>query len=92
MSKSFRHRGLKALYEGRTTRRVSPEHVQKLRDILALLDQSFGPEGLHLPGLWCHALKGSLRGYYAVSVFGNWRVTFRLENGHAVDVNYTDYH
>jgi len=47
---SFRHRGLKALYEGTTTRRVIPARVQKLRDILASLDRSRGPEGMNLPG------------------------------------------
>ena len=37
----------------------------------------------------------SLRGSKAVkpfSVSGNWRVTFRFEDGHAVEVDYTDYH
>ena len=38
------------------------------------------------------ALKGRLKGHYAVSVSGNWRVTFRFEEGEAVDVNYVDYH
>jgi proteic killer suppression protein len=37
-------------------------------------------------------VKGSLSGYWAVSVSGNWRVTFRFDNGHAVDVDYMDYH
>ena len=33
-----------------------------------------------------------LQGHYAVSVSGNWRVTFRFEDGDAVDVDYVDYH
>ena len=33
-----------------------------------------------------------LQGHYAVSVSANWRVTFRFEDGHAVDVDYLDYH
>jgi len=89
---SFRHRGLKALYEGRTSRRVAPAHVGKLRDILATLDLSRGPEGMNLPGYRLHELKGGLKGHYAVSVSGNWRVTFRFEGGMAVDVDYMDYH
>lgn len=92
MIKSFRHRGLKALYDGRTARRISPGHVQKLRDILAALDRSRGPEGMNLPGLQLHQLKGRLRGYYAVSVSGNRRVIFRFEDGSVVDVDYVDYH
>ncbi len=92
MIMSFKHRGLKSLYDGRTARRVAPEHVQKLLDILAVLDRSSGPVDLDLPGLRLHPLKGELKGHYAVSVSGNWRVTFRFEDGQAVDVDYVDYH
>ena len=89
---SFRHRGLKALYDGRTMRRVAPEHVERLRDILAVLDRSRGPDDMNLPGFRLHRLKGKLEGHYAVSVSGNWRVTFRFREGRAVDVDYLDYH
>ncbi|MYA97253.1 MAG: Killer protein [Nitrospinae bacterium] len=92
MIASFRHRGLKALYDGRTARRVAPEHVQKLRDILAVLDRSRRPRDVDIPGFRLHSLKGELRGYYAVVVSGNWRVTFRFEEGDVIDVDYLDYH
>ena len=92
MIRSFKHRGLKALYDGRTAKRVAPEHVEKLRDILAVLERSRTPQDMDLPGLRLHALKGVLKGHYAVSVSGNWRVTFRFEDSHAVDVDYADYH
>ena len=92
MIASFRHRGLKALYDGRKARRVAPKHVEKLRDILGALDRARGPEGMNLPGFRLHELKGSLKGHYAVSVSGNWRVTFRFEDGSVVDVDYVDYH
>ena len=92
MIRSFKHRGLKALYDGRTAKRVAPEDVEKLRDILAVLERSRTPQDMDLPGLRLHALKGVLKGHYAVSVSGNWRVTFRFEDGHAVDVDYADYH
>ncbi|MSO85653.1 MAG: Killer protein [Rhodospirillales bacterium] len=90
--RSFKHRGLEAIYDGRTARRVAPEHVGKLRDILAVLDRSRGPNEMNLPGFRLHPLKGSLKGHYAVSVSGNWRVTFRFEDAHVVDVDYVDYH
>ena len=89
---SFKHRGLKALYDGRTARRVAPTHVQKLRDILAVLDRSRRPQDVNIPGFRLHPLKGELRGHYAVTVSGNWRVTFRFEEGDVVDVDYLDYH
>ncbi len=48
--------------------------------------------GMDLPGFQLHALNGRVKGHYAVSVSGNWRVTFRFEDGEAVDVGYVDYH
>ncbi len=92
MIRSFRHRGLKALYEERTVRRVSPDHIQKLKDILAFLDQSRCAEDMDLPGFRLYRLKGDLAGHHAVMVSGNWRVTFRFEDGEAWDVDYLDYH
>ena len=92
MIRSFRHRGLKALYDGARGAKVSASYVAKLERILTALDRSAGPEGMDLPGFRLHPLKGSLRGHWAVSVSGNWRVTFRFEDGHAVDVDYLDYH
>jgi len=45
-----------------------------------------------LPGLGLHPLKGTRQGTWAVSVSGNWRVTFRFEGRDVTDVNYEDYH
>jgi toxin HigB-1 len=92
MIKSFKHRGLQALYDGRTAKRVAPAHRAKLRDILAALDRSRVPEDMALPGFRLHPLRGSLKGHWAVSVSGNWRVTFRFSDGHAIDVDHFDYH
>ena len=92
MIKSFRHRGLKALYGGRRPEKVAPNHVAKLVRILTALDRSSGPDGMDLPGFRLHPLKGGLKGRFAVSVSGNWRVTFRFEDGHAVEIDYLDYH
>ena len=92
MIRSFRHRGLKSLYEGKTAARVAPKHLEKLRDILALLDRSRKAEDMGLPGLRLHPLKGGLKGHWAVWVSGNWRVTFRFEDNEVCDVDYMDYH
>jgi toxin HigB-1 len=61
---AFKHRGRKGLYDGRTARRVAPAHVEKLRDILAVLDRSRGPNDMNVPGFHLHPLKGSLSGYW----------------------------
>lgn len=92
MIRSFRHRGLKALYGGRTEKRISPQHVIRLRDILALLDRSRRPDDMNLPGFRLHPLKGDLKGHWAVWVSGNRRVTFRFVADDVHDVDYLDYH
>jgi proteic killer suppression protein len=47
---------------------------------------------MDLPGFRLHPLKGEYAGFWAVTVRANWRVVFRFEDGHAVDVDYLDYH
>lgn len=47
---------------------------------------------MRLPGFRLHALTGERKGHWAVSVSGNWRVTFRFVDGDAVEVDYVDYH
>ncbi len=88
----FRHKGLRALFETGSGRGVNAKHVKRLRLILARLHASQSPQDMDLPGLGLHALKGKLKGRHAVSVSGNWRVTFRFEGPDAVDVDYLDYH
>jgi proteic killer suppression protein len=80
------------LYEARGAAQLPPAHVAKLQRILSALDRSSGPVGMDLPGFRLHPLKGALRGHYAVWVSGNLRVTFRFEEGHAVEADYWDYH
>ena len=92
MIKNFKHKGLEKLYTTGSKQGVKPEHVSRLRLILARLDASSVPEDMNLPGLGLHPLKGSLKTFWSVSVSGNWRVIFRFENGNATDVDYLDYH
>ena len=89
---NIRHRGLVDLYSGGNGRYVQPRHVQRLRSILHVLDESESLQDITLKGLVFHALTGPLRGHYAVRVSANWRVTFRLEDGNVYDVDYVDYH
>lgn len=73
-----------------TRRRAA--HRERVGDILARLNAAAGPADLDLPGLRLHQLKGAYAGFWAVLVRANWRVIFRFEAGHAVDVDYLDYH
>lgn len=92
MIKSFKHKGLKVFFETGITKGVTNQHAKRLRLILARLHVSRSPEDMRLPGLKLHKLKGILKESYAVCVSGNWRVIFRFEGEHVIDVDYIDYH
>jgi toxin HigB-1 len=92
MIRSFRHKGLRRLFEDDDRRGVSAEHAQRLRDILTRLDNASTVADMDLPALKLHALKGELTGLWAVTVRANWRVTFRFNPPDAFDVDYVDYH
>ena len=91
MIKSFRHKGLKRLFERDDPSGVNPEHVGKLRNILATLHAARIVTHMDLPGFRLHPLKGEQKGFWAVTVRANWRVIFRFD-GDAEDVDYVDYH
>ena len=89
---TIRHRGLKRLYQRGDASGVSATQLSRIEDVLAHLDQAARPRDLDLPGYRLHPLKGELRGFWSVSISGNWRVIFRMENGDAHDVDLADYH
>ena len=92
MIKSLKHRGLKRLYEEADRRGIRPDLADAVKRILTVLDAADAPHALDLPGYRLHRLKGDRKGFWAVTVRANWRITFRFEDGHAHDVDLTDYH
>lgn len=92
MIKSFKHKGLKALYKTGSTKGVVQDHVRKLTKILQLLDAATVLEDMNYPGSNLHSLSGNLADHHAVWVNKNWRVIFKFINGDAYVVNYLDYH
>ena len=89
---SFRHRGLKRFFEEDDPRKLPPDMVDRIRAILARLNQGEVMEDMNLHSYKLHPLKGSRKGEWGVTVRANWRITFRLEEGDALEVNFEDYH
>ena len=92
MIKSFRHRGLEKYFLKGTKSGIQAKHESKIRLILARLDASTSPKDMNLPSLKLHELTGKRRGFWAVSVSGNWRITFKFNGIDAEVVDYEDYH
>jgi proteic killer suppression protein len=91
--RSIRHRGLRRLYERGDGRDLPAAQVEKISDILLAIDEAAAPQEVGLfPGWRLHPLKGELKGFWSVTVSGNWRVIFRFEKGDALDLDFVDYH
>ena len=88
----FRHKGLERFFLRGTIAGIQAKHAQRLRLILGRLNVAIEPRDMGLPGLRLHPLKGERKGTWAVSVSGNWRVTFAFSGPDVVDVDYEDYH
>ena len=89
---SFRHKGLRLLFEKADRSKVLPDHADKIARILARLDVADRPDDMDIPGYRLHSLKGDWAGFWSVSVSGNWRIVFRLSAGQVRDVDLIDYH
>ena len=89
---SFRHKGLRRLLETGNTSGVQAAHARRLRMQLAALDTASTVDDMDIPGFRLHPLKGDMQGRWAITVSGNWRVTFEFRDGNAHVLDYEDYH
>ena len=80
------------MYERDDPSRVSPDMADRIALAMADLDEADSPSDLDLPGYRLHPLKGALKGYWSISISGNWRLIFRFEDGDAYDLDLVDYH
>jgi len=90
--RSFRHKGLKIFWEKGETKKLPAERVGRIERMLDRLNIAAAPNDMDLPSYHFHELKGDRKCTYAVTVSGNWRLTFRWDDGDATDVNFEDYH
>jgi len=92
MIESFRHKGLRQLFEHDNPRGVNPEHVAKLKVILTVMNTAGEIGDIDIATFRLHPLTGNLKGFWSVTVRASWRVIFRFESGKASDVDLVDYH
>jgi toxin HigB-1 len=92
MIRSFRHKGLRQLFETGRSRGVGVDLQRRLVRQLDFLNSAAQPSDMNLPGYRLHELKGDRKGIWSVTVSGNWRLTFSFVEGDAYDVDLEDYH
>jgi len=74
--KSFRHKGLEAFFRRGTKAGIQPHHAAKYAQLTAL-NSATKRDDLSAPGWRLHPLTGTFKGFYSITVNGNWRVIFR---------------
>ena len=92
MIRSFQHRGLRIFFETGSKAGIQPKHTARLELQLGVLNVAEKPSDMNAPGWKLHPLKGKFEGQWAVTVNGNWRLTFAFDGTDAVLVDYHDYH
>ena len=92
MIKSFRHKGLQLFFETGSKAGIQPNQAARLRLQLTRLDAATSPNDMNASGWKLHRLTGELADHWAITVNGNWRLTFSFEGQDAVLVDYQDYH
>jgi proteic killer suppression protein len=86
---------LKRLYAEDNAKGVPPDTAEKLRKMLAFLDDMEEPEELRTLLTWkVHTLTGDRKSTWSLSVTANRRLTFRIDTTEReiCDVNLEDYH
>lgn len=78
--RTFVYKGLKSLYAQDVAKGVPPDTVDKLRKMLAFLDDMQDPEELRALPTWkVHTLTGDRKGTWSLTVTRNRRLTFRID-------------
>jgi proteic killer suppression protein len=90
--KHFQHKGLERFFRRGETKGIQAQHQQRIQRILDLLDDACEPQELAIPGMFLHPLKGDRNGQWAMTVSGNWRITFAFDGEDIIVVNLEDYH
>ena len=92
MIKTFRHRGLKELFERGTSARVDPQQQARIKERLDAINRAANLNALALPGYRTHVLQQFRPPRYSIRVSGAWRITFEFSGGDAYRVDLEQYH
>ncbi len=92
MIKTFKHKGLGRFFLVGERRLLDTRHINRIERMLDALNNTSDISDLLVPSYKLHKLSGDKAGVWSIKVSGNWRMTFRFENGHVYDVDLEDCH
>ena len=90
---SVHHKGLKRFLEDDDDRGIRRDLVGRVRNVLTVLIAAADMDGIQGPPGWrIHQLSGDRAGTWSISISGNWRITFDIEQGKITNLDLEDYH
>jgi toxin HigB-1 len=92
MIQSIRHKGLRIFYETGNGVKLPKEQLAKISRILTALDALSSESDIRSLGSGIHPLKGEYKGFWSISVSGNYRIIFIFKSPDVFEVDYIDYH
>ena len=78
--------GPERLFEKDDASGIRPDLLDKVRTILAQLNEAQTIEDMRITSFHLHRLKGDMKGLWSVTVRANWRIVFSFADGDADDV------
>ena len=94
MIQSFRHKGLRLLWEKGDSSKLPSDLISRIERMLEVIDSTQKvPEDFGAYQNWgIHKLSGDLKDFWSVKVNKNYRIMFKFDGQHAYDLDYIDYH
>ncbi|NYD89254.1 type II toxin-antitoxin system RelE/ParE family toxin [Sphingomonas melonis] len=93
MIRSFADAETERIWNRERSRRLPPDIQRPALRKLRQLNRIVSPHDLLIPpGNRFEELKGDRKGTYSIRINAQWRITFRWEDGSAIDVRIKDYH
>jgi proteic killer suppression protein len=90
---NIQHKGLERFVKRNDHRGISTDFVTRIRAIISALGSADRIEHVQGPPGWhIHPMTGDRAGTWSISVKGNWRITFKIDQGDIIDLNLEDYH
>lgn len=90
---SVRHKRLKRFLEEDDDRGIRRDLIGRVRNVLTVLIAAEDMDGVRGPPGWrIHPLSGDRAGTWSISVSGNWRITFDIDQGKIVNLDLEGYH
>lgn len=93
--RSVKHKGLRRLIEDDDTAGLQATAVDKLRKMIAFLQDMEREDELRTVPTWkAHQLTGDRKGTWSLFVTKNWRLTFRVDQTEIeiINLDFEDYH